>query len=94
MWPNDPESYAGGSVTIGRASYARQVKGDDLNKKGYPDPPGCGLGVWLATLPRQEYLIRNFYQSLGMGIKRLRRLWLRNLDLDAEIEEMEKVCRR
>jgi len=35
VWPNDPESYAGGSVTIGRASYARQVKvkSDDVDKK-------------------------------------------------------------
>lgn len=45
------------------------------------------------SLPRQKYLLRNFYQSLWMGIKRLRRLRLRNLDLDAETEEMEKVCR-
>jgi len=26
--PNDPESYAGGSVAIGRVSHAGQVKGD------------------------------------------------------------------
>lgn len=94
MWSNDPESYAGGSVAIGRASYATQVNGDDLNKKGYPGPPSCGLGVRLTILPRQKYLILYFYQSLGMGIMRLRRLWLRNLDLDAEILELEKVCRR
>jgi hypothetical protein len=40
---NDPESYASGSVAIGRASHAGQVKGEDPDKKGYPDPPGCGL---------------------------------------------------
>jgi hypothetical protein len=28
-WSNDPESYAGGSVAIGRASLAGKVKGDD-----------------------------------------------------------------
>jgi hypothetical protein len=27
-----------------RASHARQVKGDDPDKKGYPGPPGWG--VW------------------------------------------------
>jgi hypothetical protein len=27
----------------GRASHARQVKGDDPDKKGYPGPPGGGL---------------------------------------------------
>jgi hypothetical protein len=41
---NDPYSYAGGSVATGRAYHARQVKGDDPDKKGYPRPPGCGVG--------------------------------------------------
>jgi hypothetical protein len=39
-----PESYAGDSVATGRASHAGQVKGDDPDEKGYPSPPGCGLG--------------------------------------------------
>jgi hypothetical protein len=43
-WSNDPESYAGGSVAIGRVSYAGQVKGDDPDEKGYPGPRGWGLG--------------------------------------------------
>jgi len=44
VWSNDPESCAGGSDTTGIASRARQVKGDDPDKKGYPGPPGWGLG--------------------------------------------------
>ena len=32
-----------------RASHARQIKGDDPDKKGYPGPPGWGLGVGLTT---------------------------------------------
>ena len=44
MWSNDPESYAGGSVATGRASHARHVNGDDPDRKGYPGPPGWGLG--------------------------------------------------
>jgi hypothetical protein len=32
-----------------RASHARQVKGDDPDKKGYPGPPGWGFGVGLTT---------------------------------------------
>ena len=38
-WSNDPESYAGGSDATGMASCAREVKGDDPDKKGYPGPP-------------------------------------------------------
>jgi hypothetical protein len=43
-WSNDPESYASGSVATGRVSHAGQVKGDDPDEKGYPGPPGWGLG--------------------------------------------------
>ena len=35
------------AYATGRASHARQVKGDDPDKKGYPGPPGWGLGVGL-----------------------------------------------
>jgi hypothetical protein len=49
VWSNDPESDAGGSVATGRVSHARQVKGDEPDKKGYPGPPGWGLGVGLTT---------------------------------------------
>jgi hypothetical protein len=44
VWSNDPESYAGGSLATGMASHARQVKGDDPDKKGYPGPPSWGFG--------------------------------------------------
>jgi len=32
------------------ASHARQVKGVDPDKMGYPGPPGWGLGAGLTTL--------------------------------------------
>jgi len=44
-WSNDPESYASGSKATDRVFHARQVKGDDPDKKRYPDPPGWGLGM-------------------------------------------------
>ena len=47
MWSNGGESYAGGSEATGMASRARQFKGDDPQKKGYPGPPVWGLGVRL-----------------------------------------------
>jgi len=37
-----------------RASHARQVRGDDPDKKGYPGPPGWGLGTGPTTLPRKN----------------------------------------
>jgi len=41
--------YAGSSVATGKASHAREVKGYDLDKKGYPGPPGWGLGMRLTS---------------------------------------------
>ena len=37
------------AYATGRASHARQVKGDDPDKKGYRGPPGWGFGVGLTT---------------------------------------------
>jgi len=36
-------------LLTGKASLARQVKSDDPDKKGYPDPPGLGLSVRMIT---------------------------------------------
>ena len=66
-----PEGYAGSSVATSRASHAREVKGDDPDKEGHPGPSSWGLGVALTTPTHKIYLLRNFNQSLGMGIKRL-----------------------
>jgi hypothetical protein len=49
VWTYDPESYAGGSTANGRISHAGQVKSDYSDKKGYPGPPGWGLGVGLRS---------------------------------------------
>ena len=38
----------------GRASHARQVKGDDPDKKGYPGLPVWGFGVGLTTQPSKK----------------------------------------
>ena len=35
----------------GRATLAGQVEGDGPDKRGYPGPPGWGLGVRLTTSP-------------------------------------------
>ena len=44
------------ACVTGRASHARQVKGDDPDKKGYPDPPGWGCGVELTTPPSKKLI--------------------------------------
>jgi len=52
---HDPESYMlAVAYATGRASHARQVKGDDPDKKGYPGPPGWGFGVGLTTPPNNK----------------------------------------
>jgi hypothetical protein len=42
----------------GRASHARQVKGDDPDKKGYPGPQGWGFDVGLTTTHSKNLLLR------------------------------------
>jgi hypothetical protein len=55
---NDPESYVGGSVAIGRVSHAGQVKGNDPDEKGYPGPTGWGLGYGADNpIPILTYLL-------------------------------------
>jgi hypothetical protein len=44
-----PRAVLAVAYAIGRASHAREVKGDDPDKKGYPVPPGWGFGVRLTT---------------------------------------------
>jgi hypothetical protein len=44
-----PRAMLAVAYATGRATHARQVKGDDPDKKGYPVPPGFGFGVGLTT---------------------------------------------
>jgi len=60
-WSNDPESYVAGSVTSGRVSPFREVKGDNPVKKGYPGPPGWKLSVGPATPPHKKYVLLNTF---------------------------------
>jgi len=55
-WSYDLESYAGKIDATGIVSLARQVKGYDPDKKGYPGPPGWGWGVRLTPSPRKKYI--------------------------------------
>jgi len=44
------------AYATGRDFHARQIKGDDPDKKGYPGPPDWGFGVGLTT-PHSKKLI-------------------------------------
>jgi hypothetical protein len=45
------------ACATGRASHARQVKGDDPEKKGYPGPPCWGLGVGLTSPHSKKFIV-------------------------------------
>ena len=51
-----PRAMLAVAYATGRASHARQVKGDDPDKKGYPGPTGWGFRVGLTT-PHSKKLI-------------------------------------
>jgi hypothetical protein len=51
-----PRAMLAVAYATGRASHARQVKGDDPDKKRYPVPPGWEFGVGLTT-PHSKKLI-------------------------------------
>jgi hypothetical protein len=55
------------AYATGRASHARQVKGDDPDEKGYPGPPGWGLGVRLSTPHRKKIICSETQQSASEG---------------------------
>ena len=54
------------AYATGRASHAREVKGDDPDKKGYPGPPGWGLGVGLRTSHSKYFIVTKVEQRNKM----------------------------
>jgi hypothetical protein len=51
-----PRAMLAVAYATGRAPHARQVKGDDPDKKGYPGPAGWVFGVG-RTIPHSKKLI-------------------------------------
>jgi hypothetical protein len=58
------------AYATGRASHARQVKGDDPDEKGYSGPPGWVLGMRLttSTCKKKKYCYET--SSGGQGLPR------------------------
>jgi hypothetical protein len=54
-----PRAMLAVAYATAKVSHARQVMGDDQDKKGYPGPPGWGLNVRLTTPPRIKVLLGN-----------------------------------
>jgi hypothetical protein len=68
-WSHDSESYAGGRVATGRISHAGQFKGDDPDKKGYPDLVGWWLDIGLTTSPIKTLNVEKLV-TIAAGLKR------------------------
>ena len=56
------------AYATGRASHARQVKGDDPDKKGYPGPPGWGFIVGLTTPHSEKFTVMKVEQKKKLDI--------------------------
>jgi len=50
----NPRAMSAVAYATSRASHARQVKGDNPDKKGYPGPPGWGFGAGLTNMSRKN----------------------------------------
>jgi hypothetical protein len=50
------------AYATGRASHARQVKGDDIDKKGIPWSSGWGFGVGLTTPHSKKLMVTKVEQ--------------------------------
>ena len=78
VWSNDPESYAGGSVSTGRFSIAGQFEGYDTDKKR--DTLVLQVGGWkvrLTTPPRKIFIVKkpNNERRLDNGYKRQKKIY-------------------
>jgi hypothetical protein len=61
-----PRAMLAVAYATGRASHARQVKGDDPDKKGYPGPPGWGLRVGLTTPHSKKLIVTKVEQRIKL----------------------------
>ena len=64
------------ALATGRATLAGQVEGDGPDERGYPGPPGWGLGVRLTTSPHKKSVVSKPYDRPRnvMNTKRRKRI--------------------
>jgi hypothetical protein len=71
-----PRAILAVAYATGRASQARQVKGDYPDKKGYPSPPGWGFGVGLTTPHNKKLIVTKVEQRKKLdGFKDDGEIW-------------------
>jgi hypothetical protein len=66
-----PRAMLAVAYATGRASHARQIKGDDPDEKGYPGPPGWELGMELTTPHRKINFCSETQQSASEGWEKI-----------------------
>ena len=54
------------ALATGRATLAGQVEGDCPDERGYPGPPGWGLGVRVTCSPRKHTIFSKPLQGVGL----------------------------
>jgi hypothetical protein len=70
-----PRAMMAVAYATGRASHARQVKGDDPYRKGHPGLPGWGFGVGLTTPHTKILLLRKSKKGKSwMNLKMMERV--------------------
>jgi hypothetical protein len=69
----NPRAMLAVAYATGRASHARQVKGDYPDEKGYLGPPGWGLGMGLTNPHRKKIICSETQQLASEG-------WETNVD--------------
>jgi hypothetical protein len=62
-----PRTMLAVAYATGRASHARQVKGDDPDKRGYPSPPGWVFGLGLTTPNSKKLIVTKVEQRKKAG---------------------------
>ena len=80
-----PETYGPYHVATGRASLARQVKGEHPDKERYTAPPGWSLGRWASTPSPGGG--NTCYKNLDKGLDGRRKITQTSIEVDAETKE-------
>jgi hypothetical protein len=69
-----PRAMLAVAYATGRAFHARQVKGDDPDKKGYPGPPGWRFGVGLTPHSKKVLLRKSNKGKRWMDLTMMERV--------------------